>query len=118
MFFQPVHQRQVIGQPPHQRHRGMGVQIDQAGNQNVVFEQYALRRIESAARLDRGQQGDDAPAMNRDSMIFQDQIRVDRSDPARLDQQVDEFGSVFHGNRRLSQCGSRVKIANYTRSNQ
>ncbi|MPM67171.1 hypothetical protein SDC9_114088 [bioreactor metagenome] len=38
VFLQPLHQRQVVGDASHQGHRGMGVQIDQAGDQDVVVK--------------------------------------------------------------------------------
>jgi hypothetical protein len=36
-FLQPAHQRQIVGDAAHQRHGGMRVQVDQAGDQHDVF---------------------------------------------------------------------------------
>ena len=118
VLLQPVQQRQVVGQPAHQRHRGVGMEVYQAGNQQMVFEHDAAGRCKPAARLAAWQQCDDPALMNRQCMPFEHHVGVDRGNPARLDQQVDQFGSCLHGERRLFQCGSRVKIANYARFNQ
>ena len=75
----------------------MGVQVDQAGNQDVLFQRHALCRVETAAGLAGRQQGDDPSLMNSHGMVFKHHIGVDRGNPAWLDQQVDQFGSVIHG---------------------
>ena len=94
---QPVHQRQIVGQSAHQRHGGVGVQIDQTGNQDVVFQYHALGRMETVVGLAGRQQGDDPSFMNSHGMVFEHHVGVDRGNPAGLDQQVDQFGSVIHG---------------------
>jgi hypothetical protein len=37
--------------------------------------------------------------MNSHGMVFEHHIGVDRGNPACLDQQVDQFGSVIHGGK-------------------
>ena len=91
----------------------MGVQVDEAGNQDVVFQYHALRRIETAMGLARwAQPGDDPSFMNSHGMVFERHVGVDRGDPAGLDQQVNLWIQECHswGNVGCFNVGRVLKL--------
>jgi hypothetical protein len=109
VFLQPVHQRQVVGQAAHQAHCGVGVQVDQAGDQDVILKGDFLAGLEAVAGLVTREQGNDAAVMHGDCVINQHYVRGDRSNPAGFNQEVDGFGCLCHGKRRLFNGGRVLK---------
>ncbi len=92
MIAQPRHQGEVVGEPPQQRHRRVGVQIDEAGNQRVLFQAQVLARIEALRGRSRRQHRDDTPFGDRNAVIGQHGPRgLDRDHPARADKEVDRL---------------------------
>ena len=63
----------------------MGVQVDQAGNQDVVLQNDPLSWIEAVACFPSGQHVHDSSIVDGDSMVFENHIGVDRGNPARLE---------------------------------
>jgi hypothetical protein len=87
VLLQPAHQRQVVGQAAHQRHRRVGVRVHQPRDQRMLAEVDLF--IGGIARLRVGarQHGLDQTVAQRDAMLFQDRARgLDRDDPARTKQ--------------------------------
>jgi hypothetical protein len=90
VVLQPVHQRQVVGQPAQQGHRRMRVDIDQSRQHGVLRQIERLLRLEARARFSGGQHGDDAAVADRQRVILQNRVGgLDRQQPARSDKQVD-----------------------------
>ena len=99
---QPAHQWLVIGVATQQVHRGVSVQVYQAGDEHVLAERTQRARPVAAARLVRRQQIGDTPVLHGNGVMFEYHAgRLDRDDPAGLDQQVDVgLGFVaLHGGR-------------------
>jgi hypothetical protein len=92
-----------VGQTAHQRHRAMGVQVDQAGDQDVLFQADPAFGAVAGAGLGGRQHVDDASVMHGDGMVAEQGVGIDRGDPAGFDQQVDGDGCRWHGKVRL--CG-------------
>src|SRR3990172_1581387 len=66
---EPVHQREIVGQPAQQRHRGMSVQVDEPGDQRMPGQRDVLRGAEFGARFSRRQYCSDAPMVDNDCVI-------------------------------------------------
>jgi len=63
------------------------MQVDEAGNQRVVRQLDALRRLVGASRFRGGENRDDAAAGDGDAVIGErGSRRFDRDDPARADE--------------------------------
>jgi hypothetical protein len=75
----------------------VGVQVDQAGNQDVVG-QGAGCVASSAAGLAGRQDRLDATLVDGDCVVLEYNIGFDRGNPARFDQQVDWSGVVVMKN--------------------
>jgi len=84
---QPALERQVVGDAAQQAHRGVAMQIDQAGDQQVVgaLDQGGARM--AGDRLGARQHCFDPLAPDHDRMVVQDRgLRRHRRDPAGGDQ--------------------------------
>ena len=89
---QPGHQGKVVGEPAHQRHRRVGVQIHEARDQGVPVQARMLAGLEALLGLARGQHRDDAPFCDRNAVIVEDCPRgLDRDHPAGADEEVDRL---------------------------
>ena len=87
MLLQPAHQRQIVGEAPQQGHAGVGMGVDQAGQQNVVVEVEAGGCAVANRRFHLGQDGANAARLNRQSVMLQHlPFRFDRYDPAGVKQ--------------------------------
>ena len=71
MFLQPVHERQIVGQSAHQGHRRVGVQVDQARDQDVIGQVHMLARREAGACFTAGQNGQNATFVDGDCVVGQ-----------------------------------------------
>ena len=92
---QPPHERHVVGQPAHQRHRRMRVQVDQTGNQRVTRQVEAARCIVARGRVRGRKDGDDFPVLDRDTVVIEHRcVGFDGNDPARVNQAIDRFHSI------------------------
>lgn len=69
----------------------MGVQIDQSGDEYVIFQRDPLLSLEATARLTGGEDSQDATIVDSDGMVTEYNIRLDGNDPAGFDQEVDIF---------------------------
>ncbi len=106
VLVQPGHERPVVREPAHERHRVVRVRVDEARYQRMLPQVYAFRvRIFAAACGDR-QDFDDRVGGQRDGMVFENHaMRFDRDDPARFEQLID----VSHSSRLLDQKrGTRI----------
>ena len=84
VLLQPAHERQVVGKPPHQRHGGVRMGVDEAGNQDLARKIDRFVLPESCARLPRGQDRLDPAIANRHRVVFEHFARgLDRHYPAR-----------------------------------
>ena len=97
VLLQPLHQWQVVGDAAQQAHRCVGVEIDQAGDQQMLAQDPMFRRLEAVAGFAGREQGDDTPLVDGDGVVFEQVVGVDRSDPAGFDQQVDVGRGACHG---------------------
>ena len=89
MLGQPVHERPVIGNAPQQRHGGVGVGVDQTGDQGVVRKRFFLRAGIAAPGLGDGQNRADAAVPDRDRVVVEhDTLRFDGNDPAGRKEQI------------------------------
>ncbi len=94
MVLQPVHQRQVVGQPAQQAHRRMRVRVDQARRHGVMRQFQYLARLECLPRELRRQHLDDAPAVHGQGVLFEHHAGgFNRYQPARQHQQIDGLHS-------------------------
>ena len=50
VILQPRHQRQVVRQPAHQRHRRVRMQVDQARDQGVAVEAHVPHLLQAPVR--------------------------------------------------------------------
>ena len=110
VIFQPRHQRRVVGEPAHQRHRGMRVQINEAGNQHMRIEPRFAHVGELLARDRRRQDRDDAGTRQHDGVVFQYcRGRFNRDHPARGNElRCLCHGELFHTHKQKSPaaCGA------------
>src|SRR3954468_10266047 len=87
VLLEPAHQRQIVRQPAHQRHRRMRMRIDQSGDQHVLVERNALIGGKARSRLRRGQHRFDIAVAHGDSVFGENAAgRLDWNEPARLDE--------------------------------
>ncbi len=89
---QPLHQRQVVGDATQQIHRGVGVQVDQAGNQDVFVELCFFAWQVAFAGFGNGQDGKDLAVVNGNGVIFQNRVLFGGGNPARFQQEIDATG--------------------------
>src|SRR5690606_36448449 len=76
----------------HQRHRVVGVGVDEARHQHPVGTRHHLRRREARARLGPRKDRHDFPAANGHGMVLEDHaVRFHRDNVPGLDQQVAGF---------------------------
>ena len=111
VLLEPAHQRQVVGQPAHQRHRCVRVRVDQPGDEDVLGELDALIAGEALARIGYGQHRLDFAVPHRDGMCCEYRAgRLDRHQPARLDDELAYLGvpCISTTTRRL---GARHSIS-------
>jgi len=86
VVFQPHHQRKIVGEPAHQRHGRVRVQVDEARDERVAGEGGAPRGGVALARRADGQQLADASVHHHDRVVGENLPgRIDRNDPASLD---------------------------------
>ena len=94
----PGSERQVVCVAAQQRHRGMGMGVDQARNHHVTGALDDHARLVTAARLVGRQHGRDPAVDDRDGMALEDcSRRLDRHDPGGRDEAV----AVLHGRRSI-----------------
>src|SRR5690606_16592004 len=112
VLLQPGLEREVIGDAAHQRHRVVGVGIDEARHQHAVGTRHHLGRGEARACLGAWQQRDDRAVAHGHGMVLEHHaVRLNRDDMPGLDQQVAGFGHhlVFHHHlTRLTYSPERV----------
>jgi hypothetical protein len=105
VLLQPGHQRQVVGEPAQQRHRRVGVRIDQTRQQGVLGEIDSGVGLEARLGLFSRQQRDDASIGNGDGVIFeQHAARLDRYDPAGTEQGIDRLHREGSRPERVDCC--------------
>ena len=87
---QPGHQWPVVRQAAHERHRGVGMQVHQAGNERVFGQARAFRGHERRRGLCGGEHGSDAAAIDHDAVVGERRaLGLHREDPAGVDDEVD-----------------------------
>ncbi len=69
MVLEPLVERQVVGDAPEQRHGGMGMGVDEAGDEHLPGEARFIVCAIARARLGVRQQRQDAPLMHGDAVI-------------------------------------------------
>src|SRR3546814_188324 len=95
VLLQPDLQRQVVGDAAQQRHRVVGVAVDEAGHQRAVRAADGLRRIEPRPRFRARQDGDDGAVADGDGVVLEDHaVWFDRDDEAGFDEDVAGFGGL------------------------
>ena len=95
MLFEPAHERQVVGEAAHQRHRRVRVRVDQPGDEDVVGELDLLVMREALARLAGGQHRLDLAVAHGDGVVLEHRAgRLDRDDPARLEDEAASYRGV------------------------
>ncbi len=93
MVLQPFHQRQIIGDAAQQRHRIVGMRVDQARQQRRVGPGDRPGRSETRARLGNRQDRENHAALHRDRMVFQHHaVRHHRNDETGFDEEIAGFG--------------------------
>ena len=89
-FLEPAHQGKIVRNAAHQGHRGMRVQIDQAGHEYVFRQINAMLGRELTCRHFLRQDRHDGAAPHGDRMMLEYRVgRLDRDDPAGVDEQID-----------------------------
>ena len=89
MFAQPGHQRQIIGEAAHQRHRGVGMQVDEPRNDDVIGQMDYARWCVTLNGSVSWQDIDDHTVCDNDGVMFQYRgSRYDRHDPSCHEQGV------------------------------
>ena len=100
MILQPVHQREIVGQTAQQGHTGVGMGVDQAGNQHMPIQIEAGHGTEPEGGFRLGQNGENTTVLNCQRMMFQNQtFRLGGNDPSGIQQGSD---GLRHGNQSLS----------------
>ena len=95
VLLQPAHERQIIGEAPHERHRRMRMRVDEPRDEDVVRQLEALVGRKAAFRFDRGNKRFDAPIAHRDCVALEDAAGgLDRDGPARPDQETVRVNSL------------------------
>src|SRR2546421_6380288 len=96
VLLEPAHERQIVRQPAHERHRGMRMRIDQSRDEHLVVERDALIAGKARSRLRRGQHRFDIAVAHRDRMLGENAAgRLDRNEPARLDEKRCYLGAPW-----------------------
>ena len=96
VLVEPDHERQVVRQPPHQRHGGVGVGIDQPRDQDVPRQIHHPFGLHRAACLARGQNGQDAPVAHRHRMAVELAVSgIDGQYPLGVDQEVGAHRTIL-----------------------
>jgi len=108
VLLQPFLQGQVVGNAAHQAHRGVRVQVDQAGDQDVLVELPVFARLVAAAGFGCWQDGEDVAVVDGNRMPAQDFVGVYGGNPAGFNQQIDGFGCRCHGIGHLYAVGGVV----------
>ena len=85
ILVQPLHQRQVVGVSAQQRHRGMGVGIDQPGNEDVVIQFHNLVGLPGPDRFRARPRCGDPVLDNDDGMVLVNRARVETLPPGNRD---------------------------------
>ena len=89
---QPVHERQVVGEAAHEGHGGVGVQVDEAGNEKMVGQRHVFRRpVAGAGRAGR-QNVDNSAVADGHGVPREQGLRLDLGDPAGFDEEIDVLG--------------------------
>ena len=96
VVLEPAHERDVVGDAAHERHRRVAMQVHQAGDQRVALEHDDFARLESRARLRARQERHDAAGVDRDGVIGKRAARLHRNDVRGRDQRVDRL----HGSNK------------------
>ena len=110
MILQPGHERPVVGQAAQERHGGMAMQIDQAGQQEVLVQHRLAHWRKARQRFPFRQERDDPAAMDGDGMVLENRVGgFDRYRPARAYQEVNGFGHDCWGGI-LPQQGAGVSV--------
>jgi hypothetical protein len=92
VVLQPGHQGKIVGEPAHQRHRRVGVQVDHSGHQRVIGQPDASRGFVAALGFRSRAHRDDAAAGHGHAVIGQNRgRRLDRDDPAGADEKIDSY---------------------------
>ena len=100
VFLQPAHQRQVVGHAAHQRHRGVRVQVDESGNQDVPGQVDPGVPGVGLEGLRCREHGFDRAVTHGHAVMLEDHAgRFDRHDPPGADQ-----GRGFTGHRGHPFC--------------
>ncbi len=107
---QPGHQRQVVGEPAHERHRRMGVQVDESRDEHVAGQVPPLARRVVALRLPARRDRDDSAGIDDDHVIGQhDPGGLDRHHPLGGDEAVDRtHHSAARASRRSTAGRTRA----------
>ena len=93
MSFEPAHQRQVVGQAAHQRHRGVRMGVDQPGDQRVLAQVDFLIGGKAVPGVGQRQHRFDDAVAQGDAMTFQHRAcGLDRDDPARTEKGISKHG--------------------------
>ena len=89
VMLQPIHQRQIVGQTSEKRHCSMGVQVDQAWDEDVVGEPFCFLRDKLNLGVRVLQNCNNSSLFNGNRVIFEYGFgRFDRNYPLCFDKEV------------------------------
>ncbi len=98
VLLQPLHERQIIGDAAQQRHRIVGMRVDQTGQQRRIRSRHHPLRHEALARVGNWQDGEDVAALHRHRMVFQHHpMWHHRDDETGLNEEIASFGAGVVG---------------------
>jgi hypothetical protein len=93
VLLEPGHQRQVVGKAAHERHGGVAVQIDQAGDQHLAGQGEGVRGIVAGMRGKGRQDIENLAVAHHHGVVGQHALGFDGHQPLRQQKKV---GGRFH----------------------
>ena len=105
---EPLHQRAADRHMAKEAHRGVGMRIDEPGQQHVGGSHESLARREAAGQRVGGTHPDDPAAVDRDRRVLEHGNVVHRQRPAGLDEKVDRLHGQKYIRRPALAGGSSV----------
>ncbi len=90
VVIQPIHQRQIVGQAAQQRHGGVGVGVDETGDQRMFAALDDLVGLVAGAGLTLRKDVENPAILYGNAVVFEhDAVGLHGDDPTRVDEAVD-----------------------------
>src|ERR671930_291565 len=112
VLVEPAHEREVVREATHQRHRGMRVRIDQSRDEHMLVARDALVARKARTRLRHGQHRFDVAVAHSDGVLGENAAcRLDRKEPARLEEKRARYFGVPWISTSTRRLGARHSMS-------